>query len=72
MLSPWQRVVANEYGGGDYQHVHNLDECRDVGDTLFTFLMIELDKKEGCDSFSEAQRRVRVAREQLEALELSL
>jgi hypothetical protein len=71
-LSPWQRLVADNYGGGDYAHVQTLDECRDVGDTLFTFLMIELDPKEDCDSLEEAQRRVGVAEDQLNEIFLKL
>jgi hypothetical protein len=61
-LSAWQKVVAANYGGGDYAHVTTLDECRDVGDTLFTFLMIELDPKEDCDDWIEALRRLDAAR----------
>jgi hypothetical protein len=71
-LSPWQRLVADNYGGGDYAHVQTLDECRDVGDTLFTFLMIALDPKEDCDSLEEAQRRVGVAEDQLNEIFLKL
>jgi hypothetical protein len=65
MLTPWQKIVAEHYGGGDYAHVETVDECRDVGDTLFTFLMIELDPKEDCDSWDEAVRRLAMAQEQL-------
>ena len=68
MLTEWQRVVAEQYGGGDYAHVQKLDECRDVGDTLFTFLMLELDPKEGCDSWPEAMRRIVTARDELDDL----
>ena len=67
-LTPWQRLVAENYGGGDYTHVETLDECRDVGDTLFTFLMIELDPKEDCNDQREAARRVETAMNQLEEL----
>jgi hypothetical protein len=53
-LSPWQHAIAQHYGGGDYAYVTSLDECRDVGDTLFTFLMIETDRAEDCDGWQEA------------------
>lgn len=72
MLTPWQRIVADNYAGGDFAHVQTLDECRDVGDTLFTFLMIELDPNEDCDSFDEAIRRVDVARRQIDELDEAL
>lgn len=68
-LNPFQRLVADNYGGGDYAHVQTLDECRTQGDTLFIFLMIELDAKEGTDTRDEALRRVTNARLQLQELE---
>src|SRR3546814_19350630 len=55
-----QRIVANIYGDGDFQHVRP-GEIHDVGDTLFTFLMVELSDDEGCDDVEEAGRRVRMA-----------
>lgn len=48
-LNRFQRVVAEQYGGGDYAHLaddpspdlnQELDNC---GDTLFAFLIRELD-----------------------------
>lgn len=67
-LSPWQKLVAQHYGGGDYAHLQNIEECQDVGDTLFTFLMIELDPGEGCDDMHEARRRLVSARDDVEAV----
>lgn len=71
-FNPYQRVVADTYGGGDYAHLTKLSECRDVGDTLFTFLMIELSTKEGTDSPDEALRRMTTARLQLQDVERAL
>lgn len=68
-FSPWQKLIAENYGGGDYAHVEKLDGCRDVGDTLFAFLMIETDPKEGCTDWIEAGRRVAAARREIEELE---
>lgn len=68
MLTQWQRLIADTYGDGDYQHVQTLEECRDVRDTLFTFLMIETDPKEDCGDWLEALRRVRTSMSQLEEL----
>ena len=61
MLNPFQRACANVYGGGDFAHVQNVEEAREGGDTLFTFLMIELASTEGCDSAEEAVRRLDMA-----------
>jgi hypothetical protein len=68
-LSPWQLAIAQHYGGGEYTHVTSLGECYDVGDGLFTFLMVELDPKEDCDSEEEARRRLAVSISQLHDLE---
>ncbi|MDF0491509.1 hypothetical protein PX554_25660 [Sphingomonas sp. H39-1-10] len=61
MLNPFQRACADSYGGGDFAHVKNLEQAREAGDTLFTFLMIELASSEGCDSAEEAVRRLDMA-----------
>lgn len=69
MFTAWQRLIADNYGGGDYAHVQSLAECRDVGDTLFTFLMIETDPKEGCDDWPAALGRLNTARRDIEELD---
>lgn len=58
MLNPFQRACAEVYGGGDFAHVRSIDEAREAGDTLFTFLMIELASSEGCNCLTEAERRL--------------
>ena len=70
--------LAETYGGGDYAHlVKEAPFCTSgawkaalarCGDTLFTFLMVELSNKEGTDSVMEAICRVTTARDQLDAL----
>lgn len=71
-FNPYQRLVADTYGGGDYAHLTTLDECCNVGDTLFTFLMIELAYKEGCTGWDEATSRLGNAIEQLQKSKSSL
>lgn len=58
MLNVFQRVCADTYGGGDFAHVGHVHEAKEVGDTLFAFLMIELASSEDCDSAEEAVRRL--------------
>lgn len=74
MLNPWQRIAARTYAHGDFSHMDTktwaevrgeLDDC---GDGLFKFTMIELATSEDCEDAEEALRRLRVAREELEAL----
>lgn len=45
-LNKFQRAAAKVYGGGDFSHVQNLDETKDVGDGLFSFLMSEISDKD--------------------------
>ncbi|CAH0354486.1 hypothetical protein [Sphingobium sp. CECT 9361] len=61
MLNAFQRACADIYGSGDFAHVQSLEEAREAGDTLFTFLLIELASGEGCDSAAEAARRLEMA-----------
>ena len=50
-LNKWQRIAADIYAEGDFSHVTSQDEAKadNSGDTLFTFLMRELDDDCGSD-----------------------
>jgi hypothetical protein len=72
IFNAWQRAVARTYDGGDYAYLAEQAEVSrenlvDCGDTLFTFLMIELADQDDCASQEEAVRRVARARDQLDA-----
>jgi hypothetical protein len=63
MMNRFQKAVAKTYGGGDYAYIADLpweEACRayqDCGDTLFTFLMRELeDDVERMDQETAVQR----------------
>ena len=58
MLNPFQRVCADTYAGGDFAHVQHVDEAKQVGDTLFAFIMIELASSEDCGNAEEAVGRL--------------
>lgn len=54
-LSAWQKTAARAYGGGDFAYIADQtfasreafeQEIENVGDTLFVFVMVELDKNE--------------------------
>ncbi|AOH87124.1 hypothetical protein AWL63_23400 (plasmid) [Sphingomonas panacis] len=68
MLNPFQRACATTFAEGDFAHVESLDDAREAGDTLFTFLMIELSSSEGCDSADEAARRLDMAIDQIQGV----
>ncbi|PJG47228.1 hypothetical protein CAF53_02460 [Sphingobium sp. LB126] len=61
MLNPFQRACAAVFSGGDFSHVETIQQARDMHDTLFTFLMIELSTSEDCNSRDEAIRRLEAA-----------
>lgn len=66
MLNPYQRACAAAYTQGDFEHVQDIEQARELRDTLFTFLMTELSSNEGCDSRSEALRRLNMAMANIE------
>lgn len=57
-LSPWQIDFANAYGEADYAWMETLADTHDAGDTIFTAVMTELDKKEDCTDAEEAVKRL--------------
>lgn len=67
-LNEYQQIAANVYGGGDYKAIQSVDEARDLGDTLFRFVMIELGGDEDCDSLDTAISRMRSARNDIESV----
>ena len=66
MFNPFQRACAAAYGDGDFAHVESLGDVREMQDTLFTFLMIELGTGEGCTDRVEAVRRLEMAQANIE------
>lgn len=66
-LNAYQKAAASVYGGGDFVDLAEMEfknfaefreSLKDVGDTLFTFVMIELGLKEDCDSVEVARNRI--------------
>lgn len=60
----FQQVVIESYNGGDHP-AHAPGDIHDCGDTLLTFLLVELSKREDCDSFGCAVDRLDSAIRQL-------
>lgn len=65
-LNPYQRLAADTYAGGEFSHIQHEDEATDVGDTLFLFLIRELD--DDCDSWEEATNRLQRARDDIDGV----
>jgi hypothetical protein len=62
-----QQRVARFYADGCFAHVKSVEEAYEVGDTLFTFCILET---ADCDAedMAEAVRRLSIARDQLKTL----
>lgn len=67
-----QQIVIDTYADGEFSWVCPGDPEAGVGDTLFTFLTVELSDNEGCDDVEEARRRVRAAIDNLVEVEDAL
>lgn len=67
LLKPtkWQTVARAAYCGGEFDHLPRR-EFDGAGDSLFTFIMSELD--EDCGDFAEAVRRMEQAREEIDTV----
>lgn len=64
VFDTFQQVVIESYNGGDHT-AHAPGDIHDCGDTLLTFLLVELSKREDCDSFGCAVQRLDSAIRQL-------
>jgi len=67
-FNQFQTLVANKYDGGENSHVENIKDVKNVGDGLFTFVMVELADSEDCNNKAIALERLEKARDQLEEL----
>lgn len=69
-MNQWQKAVCDTYGGGDYRHLKRSprwqDQLEDLGDTLFSFLMIELSDTEDCEDAQTALQRLEAARDDID------
>lgn len=71
-LSRYQRIAADAYDDGAHSHVTSIEDAREVGDTLFVFLMAELAESEDCEDLDTAIRRVETAINQLTEVRAAL
>lgn len=76
-LNEAQKIAARIYDDGDYAYLVDepipvsdwKNELESVGDTLFMFLMIELDDAEDCMDLEEASDRMATAHRQITAVQ---
>lgn len=63
------RAVLKDYADGDVGHLAKEDEIsdpRDLGDSLLTFMLIELSGKEDCDDVATGIERLTQGRDDLD------
>lgn len=57
----FQRHVADTYANGEYAHINRVGDAEEVDDTLFVFLIRELDDCEEWEDWDMAASRLRTA-----------
>jgi hypothetical protein len=67
-----QKILCDTYNDGSFADVRTREDAGHVGDTLFTFLFIELSDSEGVANVDEAIYRVSRAQQDLEAVHAAL
>ena len=65
-LNKFQKAAKNKYANGDFNYINDNDDYRDVGDSLFSFIMIELSDNEDCEDRDTAINRLYNAIDDLE------
>lgn len=63
-----QKVLLDNYWGGDFAAIRTDADLNECGDTLFIFLFHELSDEEDCTTAPEAYRRLTVARDQIDSI----
>lgn len=70
ILNSFQKAVLGTYQNGDFAYLADdgvIADPYDLGDTLLTFLLIELSTGEDCDTLEDADGRLRSANKDIKA-----
>jgi hypothetical protein len=59
VFNPFQRLCSAVYADGDFSDVSTIAGAKEVGDSLFAYLMRELSDTEDCESPSDAMNRIK-------------
>lgn len=71
MLNKWQKAAYEAYDDDGLLALGDNPtpkDCENCGDTLFSFIISELDEKEDCGSWEEALKRMNKAQSQVQGV----
>lgn len=57
-MNQFQQLIVDHYGNGDFSYIETEEQTKDVGDSLFSFLIVEFSNSEGCDDLLTALSRI--------------
>ncbi len=60
-MNKFQKILVDNYCGGDFSTISTSEEAHDIGDSLFTFLFNELSDNEDCEQQEIAVSRLNTA-----------
>lgn len=57
-MNQFQQLIVEHYGDGDFSYIETEDQTKDIGDSLFSFLIVEFSSSEGCEHKETAMSRI--------------
>ena len=67
-VNEFQRAALEAYAFGDFNHIETYSYDEGCGDSLLSFVLIELSSKERCDGWDTAIDRIETAVEDLKVV----
>lgn len=69
ILNAFQKAVLEDYSDGDFSYLIEdgaIANVRDLGDSLLSFMLIELSTQEGCTTIDDAVSRLNSGRDDID------
>jgi len=67
-VNEFQRAAREAYAFGDFNHIETYSYDKGCGDSLLSFVLVELSSKERCDDWDTAIDRIETAVEDLKVV----
>jgi hypothetical protein len=68
-LNIWQKALLQDYSDGEFIHLASQNEIEDpmkLGDTLLSFMLLELEAQENCENADDGINRLKRAHTDIE------